>query len=282
MSSIAKIYTKEIKKQFKKLHANWEPGENIELGDFGVMIGGLFNKTIFVKKGNLSKKFKIKFKVTKDPYVDHKYFASQKGVSVKFNAKGSINPSGVINAKANVNVEFSKENSVFFSAAECKTISIEDKLALGEDIFKLHKQGKWKKKYVVVTDLVKSGKTVIAISSSSNSEFSISANSPTLEQINLADASAGLDIVSKKNIGYSVDGAKGLSLLFGLAKLQSKFLGLGVDPKMKVRVLNQAVEHGIKGISDSILDDLYEGHPDFEEDSNNLFFGEYLGDSDLN
>lgn len=276
MSSIGKIYTREVKKHFRKLRANWEPGEQVELGDFGIMTSG---GHIFQRLGNIKRKFNIDFDIRQDPTKDHKWFASSRGVSVKFNAKGQLdNPASPVTANARVKVEFSKEKAVFFNAAQCTTTSVEDKLKLSDAIFKLYKQGKWKKRYVVITDLVTAGKTMIAISSSSDSEFVVEAESKAIKTINLADASIGLTVSAKKNVGYSVDAKNGLIPLIGLSKLQSKFLGLGTKPELDVNVLNKTMTSDSLPFTIGEIDSFYEEHPDTQEQIENLYFGEYLED----
>lgn len=223
MSNVAELYAQQLKKHFKILFANWEPGTPLRLGDYGILVGG----NIFVPQGNLQADFTEfsgdAIKTVTDSTKDQKEFKSESGVEVSFNAKGSLNPQGVELAKASLEIKFSSESSVFFNAAECETIRIANKVEVGDKLRQLLKNRKWDKRYCVVTDLVLSGKTIVAISQSKDSSISFEAESPEIEKINLGDASLKLNLTSNKDIGYKVDAKDGLVVLIGLSKIKNPF-----------------------------------------------------------
>ena len=226
MSNIADLYSNEVKKHFKVLYANWEPGGPIELGDYGIMDGN-----IFIPMGKLKDDFPEfagnVIQIAPDPSKDQKEFKSESGVEVNLLAKGSVNSAGVTLAKAAFEIKFSNKDSIFFNAAECTTTRIANKAKIGEIIQQLLRDEKWQKEYCVVTDLVQAGKTVIAISQSNNSAISFEADSPALEKINLADASVKFNLTAEKSIGYKVDALEGLNILIGLCKIKNPFLWWG-------------------------------------------------------
>lgn len=232
MTSTAKLYASEIKKHFRTLYANWEPGGLVELGDYGVLDGN-----IFTPLGKLSQDFpefsKGFIKTQKDSTKDHKEFRSESGVDVSFSAKGSVNGAGTTLVKAALEVKFGHKDAIFFNAAECTTDRIANKAKVGEVLKKLFEDGKWKRTFCVVTDLVTAGQTIIAISQGNNSMINFEANSPKVERIDLADAEVGLSITSEKSIGYKVDAEKGLVLLIGLCQIKPKFLWTGGDFDVK-------------------------------------------------
>ncbi len=251
MSKIASLYSDEVKKHFKVLYANWEPGGPIELGDYGIMDGN-----IFIPMGKL----KVDFpefsgniiQIAPDPTKDQKEFKSESGVEVNLAAKGSVSPAGVTLAKAALEIKFSSKDSIFFNAAGCTTTRITNKAKVGEILKQLLKNGKWQKEYCVVTDLVEAGKTVIAISQSNNSAISFEADSPSIEKIDLADASIKFNLTSEKSIGYKVDADDGLIILIGLCKIKNPFLWWGGDFKPRTLRMTESMEfrienaHGIK------------------------------------
>lgn len=227
MSSTANLYTNEVKKHFKTLYANWEPGGQLRLGDYGTLEGNAF-----VPKGNLEEDYPQDFPkdfiiIRPDDTEDHKEFKSESGVDVTLNAKGSIGVAGVPLAKANIEVKFGKKDAIFFDAAGCTTERISNKARVGEVLEKLHKKKLWKSKYCVVTDLVKAGRTIIAISESASSSITIEASSDKVAQVNLADVKTSVGFTSLKSIGYKVDAEKGLFLLMGLCQYKTGFLGIG-------------------------------------------------------
>ena len=231
MSSVANLYANEIKKQFKVLYANWEPGGPVSLGDYGIMAGN-----IFIPKGNLTNDFD-EFKggvieITQDPQKDHKEFTSEGGVDINLVAKGSGTIQGV-SAKAALEITFSHKDAIFFNAAGCSTTRISNKTEIGTLLKKIMKDGRWSKEYCVVTDLVSSGQTIIAISAGNNAGISFGAESPGIENINLADATVKLSLTTQRSIGYKIEALEGLTLLLGLCKLKNPFIwwGGGFNPR---------------------------------------------------
>lgn len=221
---ISDIYSNEVYDNLRPLYGNWEPGQPIELGDYGVLQG-----RIFVRLGSI-KAMNIPFKPISEPRKSQKYFASSGSTSVSLNAAGSAAVPGGANVKASLKIDFTSERAVFFNAAECEYHMIDDKRSVGDNIMKLYKASprKWKRDWVVVTDVIKAGATTVAISGGRTSSIVIEAtgSEPT---INLADASVGLAMKSASNVGYQVIAGQGLTPLLGLSGIKSNFLGFGSD-----------------------------------------------------
>lgn len=223
MSNLATLYSDAIKKHFKILYANWEPGGPIELGDYGVM-----EDNIFIPIGKLKDDFQEfsgdAIKVMPDPTKDMKEFKSETGVKVSTNDKGSLSPQGIELLKATLEISFSKKNAIYFNASGCTTTRISNKAKIGEKLKKLREKGKWEKKYCVVTEIVAAERAIIAISQSSDSCISFEADSPAIEKINLADTSIKLNLNTESNIGYKVPAQEGLILLLGFYEIKDRFL----------------------------------------------------------
>jgi len=224
-TSIAKVYADTVKKNQRVLYGVWEPGFPVKLGDYGIM-----NGNIFVQIGNISELHDLKsltIKTRKDDTKDEKFFTSQHGVEFTLNPKGS----GVINGvetNASIDISFSKENSIFFNAAECAYEMIENKYELGRRLLDIHRKSKetWRREFVVVTDLVVSKRALILISTASDYAISFEADAKT-PIIDLAKASIGLTLKSQKSSGYKVVTEEGLIPLVGLSKIQPSFLWFG-------------------------------------------------------
>jgi len=227
MSSTANLYANEVKKHFKTLYANWEPGQDLRLGDYGSLEGNLF-----IPEGNLEEDFPQDFPqgfiiLRDDGTTDHKDFRSESGVDVTFSAKGSAGPGGAPLAKATLEVKFGHKDAIFFDAAGCTTERISNKAKVGEVIAKLHANKKWDTRHCIVTDLVTAGRTILAVSQSASSSITVEASSDAVKQIDLSDASVGLGFTSAKSIGYKVEAKQGLYLLMGLCQYKKGFLGIG-------------------------------------------------------
>ncbi len=262
--SVAKLYTDELKRNFKILFANWEPGTPLELGVYG-----LLSNNIFVPLGNI-KQLGVNFDVVTDLVKDEKEFKSEGGVEVKFNPKASVTVTPGVSVNANLEIKFTRGKSIFFHAAECSTNRIADKVKLGKDLKNLLKKGDWKKKYVVVTDLVDSGNTIIAVSDSKDANITFQASSPTIENINLADASIDLTVTTRKDIGYKVEAVKGLQILMGLCKFKNPFPLLGDGSIMPIKMasskeLSTLIEDAPEIKTEQSPDDLYFGQLGYGE-----------------
>lgn len=231
MTSIVKIYTDAVYDNLKPLHANWEPGRPIKLGDFGIL-----RDRTFIHLGNLSD-LGIAFDERPDLANDQKFFTSQDSVEVKFNAKGSVPISGIVNVNASLEVNFTSQNAVFFNAADCDYLMIENKVALGKEIMEKFENNEWQREWVVVTDLVKAGATTLAISGGRSASIVFEA-SGNVDRINLSDASIGLTVKNATNVGYQVVAENGLIPLIGLCKIQSTFLWWNDKFKPLTRALN--------------------------------------------
>ncbi len=218
MSSIVKIYTDEVYDNLKPLYAQWEPGKPVQLGDFGIL-----RDRTFIQLGNIQQDLGLTFTKRSDNTKDHKFFASQGSVDLKFNAKGSVPVSGLLSANASLEIAFSNKKAVFFSAADCEYVMIEDKVGLGKQIMTQYEKRKWEREWVVVSDLIKAGATTIAVSGGQSASIVLEAGGD-VERISLADASLGLTVKTASNIAYQVIAEKGLIPLLGLCKIQSSFL----------------------------------------------------------
>lgn len=220
MASIVEIYTGAVRANLKPLFANWEPGKPVELGDYGILSGDAF-----IHIGNI-KDLGMPFSVRDDASTDRKYFSSAGSTEIRLNAKGTANLSGLLNAKATLEIHFGSSKGVFFNAAECRFSMIQDKAGVGREIMRRYKSGDWDRGWAVVTDLVRAGATTIAVSGADQASVVFEAKGD-VEKINLADASVGLNVAAQKNVGYVVDAQSGLTPLIGLSKIQSTFLWFG-------------------------------------------------------
>lgn len=219
---LAKVYANAVKKNQKILYGVWEPGFPVQLGDYGVMKGNIFTQLGNISEFEELKNFKLK--IRKDETKDEKFFTSQKGVQFTLTPKGEVPIEGV-ELKASIEVKFSKKNCVFFNAAECTFESIENKYQLGQELLKLG-NGRWKKKFVVVTDRVIAKRALVLISTSSDFSIKLDAKAD-IDEIDLASASLGFTLNNQKSSGYKVITEEGIIPLIGLSKIKSPFLFFG-------------------------------------------------------
>lgn len=217
MKSMAKIYADQIHNHFQVMYPTWLPGTPLKLGDFGKM-----DRNVFVRIGNINNSYGIGFKERSDQHLNKMEFKSANATEVIFTAKGSGAVEGAANVNAGIEINFSSKNSVFFFAANCAIVSIEDQRKRGEEILELFKQRKWNEDYVVVTRIVKAGATTVIISGGNQSSISLEAGADTVQTIDLADASLKLTVKRERNIGYKSIAETGLNPLIGLSGIKHK------------------------------------------------------------
>jgi hypothetical protein len=256
MAEIVEIYTRAVHQSLEPLYANWEPTLPVQLGDFGPV-----RNDRLVHLGNIGS-LGIVFATRSSALKDQKTFGSKGTTEVKFNAKGTIPVEGVV-PKASLEVAFSSEEAVFFNAAECNYTMIEDKILLGRGVMERFEAGAWRREWAIVTNLVHSGSTTLAVSGGKSASIVFEATAE-VPQIDLANASIGLSVKSSRNVSYQVTAQQGLAPLIGLCKIQSKFLWWGENFDPMARSMN-------RGAPDAMMDsDLVRT----EESKEALFFGQ--------
>jgi hypothetical protein len=212
MNALASEYCDQLKHNFKTLYAAFPPNEPLRLGDYGVM-----NGNTFVPIGQVSDLGIPVGNIRRIPERSSDFeFTTEGSVDVEFHPSGSGGAG--VPVKAGLDISFSKKFSVFFTAAQCLPVFIEDQVSLGNAIVKLM-EGKWQKKFVVVTSLLEAGATTIVVSGSDQSSISLEAASAAIVAVNLGDVTLNLSITSAKSVGYKVITQAGLTPLIGLSKI---------------------------------------------------------------
>jgi hypothetical protein len=224
MSTPAELYANGIKKKFANYFAAWLPGEKLRLGDVGVINNNLFTR--ITSLDHLGVNFSERSDESSTP-ID---YVSESGVSVFFKTSGEINPSlpNVPEASAGVGVEFSCKGAFIIKAPSSHEPSIEDLAQLEKDLIRLYAKEQWQFEWVVITRLIQTPSASIIISNSSNSkvEFSVDGNIP-LANLDLGNVNLNFGLKSQTGDVVKFIGAQNLTPLFKVAKIKSKWFGLG-------------------------------------------------------
>lgn len=211
--SIATIFCKEVRHNFKKYFGNWEPTEIIKLGDIGVI-----ENDMFIHLGNISTMGLTSLPIEIQNGVGNKTFSTKDSVSVKLKAKATV---AGINTNAGVEIAFSMGNSLFINAIDCSVERFSDKISLGNKILDLYKiEKKWNKNWVVITDIITSKNTTIAISETANSNIVLEATSSAISQIDLMDASLSLAVASNNQVGYCAESRVNITPFFSICGIK--------------------------------------------------------------
>jgi hypothetical protein len=216
MSDLPRLYTTALYNNFRPLYANWDPDRPVDLGTYGIL-----RNRLFIPLGNFKDRTLLKEDVNPNP--SQKTFSSKGTTQVTFHALGSAPAGGPAQGKATLEIGFTSEDAVFFNAAGCVFHSVADKVALGKEIMKRYVAGDWRREWALVTDVIKAGATTIVVSGAGNASIVLEATGK-VKEIDLADAGLGLSVKRSTNVGYQTVSAKGLVPLFGLCKIQRKFI----------------------------------------------------------
>lgn len=208
------LYRKAVSKHFKSFYANWMPGAERTLGDYGTFEGG-----IFAKEGNIRDKG-IDFKVRVDQSPENHLFCDGGEYDLKLSAGATAEPVG--SAKASITLK--NNHSVFFQALDARTNEIENKEEVGKQLIAGYQDGTftWERAWVVITEIVTAGRTVVAVSIESGATFELEAQANVpLSQI-MTNAEVDVSFTNTHSVGYHVDGPA-MQLLIGVSKIKGWF-----------------------------------------------------------
>ncbi|KFC19669.1 hypothetical protein [Chryseobacterium sp. FH1] len=203
-------YTDEMNRKFGYM-ATWLPGTPLKLGDIGVIHDNVFSRVAGLED------FDITFYIREDDTPEDLEYSSKGSVSVTTKLSGAVTPPGssLGNLDAGFIVEFSGQNSILFKANKTKTNLIKNTIKIGEEVLKLYKDGKWNKKWVVITELVEAETATILISNAKNARIELKANANIkLPKLDIAEASLDLGYTSYKGMDTKIISQSGLSPLF--------------------------------------------------------------------
>lgn len=241
-SKVQLRYRKAVKKHLKPFYANWMPGQERALGDYGT-----FKKGIFIRLGNI-KDFGISFDEKIDNSLDDHNFSE--GGSYSMQIIGGATAGDVGNASVEFKLE--SKSTVYFQALDAQSNEIENKVELGKRLIEGLKNGsiEWNKKWVIITELVDAGRTIAAVALENGASFELKADVNVPAESLMTDASVELGFTKTKNVGYQVSGQK-MQILLGLSRVKGWF-----KPTLQPERV---------GIRKSTIEDMPIGEPVFEQ-----------------
>lgn len=218
MKSPKDQYTNDIRKQFGYV-ATWLPGVPLKLGDVGVLKDNAFTRVTGLEE------FKIPMEEISDQTEDDLEYASQGSVTVSSKISGAISPQGSTlgNIDAGFIVDFSQQNSIYFKVNQAKVSMVKNSIEIGEKIIELFKQGKWHRRWVVITEVVKVKSATILISNSSSAKIELKANANAdAVKLDIADAKFDFSSAFLKGLEVKIIGQQGLTPLFKIKGLKTR------------------------------------------------------------
>jgi len=227
MASVARLYARGFKKDFKFYYTHWLPSSTIELGTVGELEGGY----LFRPKSTL-RDLGIAFDADADVVADTSSspldFTSKSGVSITTKLAGEANTSipSVPQGSAGIKLDFSREASFLIKAQESYEPRIRDLIGLERKILEKYHARQWDRNWVIVSSLVMSPYVDIVISESASSSIELEVSgSGTVQSVELGNVS--LQFTMKRTSGKVLDmrGIKNCTPIFQLVGLKQRFLG---------------------------------------------------------
>ncbi len=217
-----KQYLKEMNGKFL-YRATWEPNKPLRIGDIGILEKGVFSHRSTLESENIPMEVRV----------------DENEGSLKYNSEGSVDIKTKLAGKAKMpqsqlgeldagfSIHFSREKSIVFQLNGAKTHIITNVGAIETEVLSRFMQNKWRKNWVIITELIegKEGTIIISNSKESSIELKAKANVNPSANIDIADASLDLGVVSKKNIGTEIIGKGGLTPLYRVAGIKKKIFG---------------------------------------------------------
>ena len=210
MKATVKRYTDELHRQFH-YYATWLPTSPVELGSIGTFDNNEFTRTSHLHDRG------IEYETYDTPGKSDLDYSSEGGVTISPKFSGKVPAAGSVLSQvdAGFTVNFSKKNAIVFRAKGTVCTSIKDQVKLGRDIKKKYEEGKWDKRWVVITELVKADSATILISSSVDGKVELKANANVgAKKLDIADVSLELGIAFEKNIETKIVAEQGITPLF--------------------------------------------------------------------
>lgn len=158
MAAIHKQYTDEMHRQFGYF-ACWLPNTRLALGDVGRLHHHQFDKVTSLTQ--LGVRFQVG--AASEP-VDLEYFSAGQ-VELSVHGEAQLAMDAVAEPLATLSVTFNRANATLFQAASCTTESVLNLPWLEQELRRLNCSDSWRRDYVVVTELVRTGTATILISS---------------------------------------------------------------------------------------------------------------------
>lgn len=241
MKGIAVQFNDIIRKQLK-VYAAWLPiTNNLKLGDYGVIAGGIFEPI-----GNIEQDFGVSFTGTYSPgsNIDFKS-AGTKITKLSGGVKVNVIPAGAVDAS--INLLFEKEASFFIKSPDILVSSIPNPKAIAK---KLMEHPDWENKYKV--DEVYFAREAVIISTiENNTEISFSGDVEALNNLQLGKA--GLQLTAQKSTGLNIHGKEGVIGL-GLFRIKNPLFG-----KPDIDVLRSVKKAASKAKSKEVEIEVFEG-----------------------
>lgn len=140
MATPVKTYQKEMHSNLG-FFANWLPGDPMEVGAIGEIVGGRFRQAATLND------LRIDYDLSEESSPHPLKYQSISGTDVVMG--GGLSEEGAI-LEAEVKIEFSKEGAFLFEAIGVRQVQIKNRFDVTSAILKAYEKGKWKPHWYLV------------------------------------------------------------------------------------------------------------------------------------
>jgi hypothetical protein len=222
MSKLWSLYTSQIHQQLR-YRGTWLPSSPIELGTVGVMRDGVLDPMTSLV--HLEIPYETRFDPAPDGSLD---FRSAGAVGVTVKAAGSANQafSALAGADAGMLISFSRRGGVYLQMRGITIERVEDKHALSVDlldaVFAAEDRLRWKRDWVVVTDVVRAEVATVIVSQDASGQLELKAQGQ-IGTGGLVDAGAAFSVVREQGVGVCLLASADLMPLYNGLRVKRNF-----------------------------------------------------------
>ncbi len=214
MASPVKLYQREMHDNLG-FFATWLPGDQIEVGDVGVIEGGRFRREASLKE------LGIPCKVGAGKAMQSVQYTSTQGTKIATTAGAATTL-----AKAEISIDFSREGAFVFHASNLRPYRLDNRVAVAEKIVDAYKKGTWKKEWLLVEGIHAAECATIIVSEDGSASLVLAASADApIAGVSLADPKIGLTATATRGRIVHILGGAGLHPLYACLQLKDPLFG---------------------------------------------------------
>jgi hypothetical protein len=215
MASPVRLYQSEIYNKFS-CFATWLPGDQIEVGDVGIIEGGRFRRRATLEE------LGIPCKPIPGETTNSIRFESSRGAKIEKTAGAVVQQV----AQLGVSIVFSRKGAFVFHASNLRHHRLDDPATVADGVVKLYeaKSRRWKREWFLVDEFHSAECATIIVSEVGSSSISLDASAGALVSgSSLADPRLGLKVAAESGKVIYVLAKAGVRPLYSCAKVKHPY-----------------------------------------------------------
>jgi hypothetical protein len=214
MASPVKLYQNEMHNNLG-FFATWFPGDPMEIGDAGVLVGGRFRRESSLRD------LGIAFEVEAGAPRQSVQYTSTQGTTIK--TTGNASGTGI---KGEVSIAFARAGAFVFQVSSLRPMRISNQGQVAEQVLNALAGGGWKPGWLLVEALHVADRASIIVSEDSSAGLVLEANADvSVPGISLVDPKIAFTVTATRGKLLHVIGAKGLHPLYSCVRVRTSWFG---------------------------------------------------------